>query len=154
MSPISLQRQYGRILFIFFIFSFLFVDNVVARDKKVVFFRENGETLCAFTVELAVTEYEQAKGLMFRKSMPKKQGMLFIYQDEDIRCYWMKNTYIPLDIIFIDSGLTVVDIYRNAKPLDETTIVSRGKAKYVLEINSGEADRCRIKKGTKLSIKE
>ena len=84
--------------------------------------------------------------------MDKNRGMLFIHKDNDIRHYWMKNTYIPLDMIFIDSNYTVVDIYKDARPLDETTISSKIKARYVLEINSGEADNCGIKRGTKVRI--
>ncbi len=153
MISFSLQRQYGRLLFICLLFLFLFLENALAKDRRVVFYNDSGKALCSFIVELAITEYEQTKGLMFRKSMPKNHGMLFIHQDEDIRCYWMKNTYIPLDMIFIDSNLTVVDIFKNAKPLDETTIVSKEKAKYVLEVNSGETERCKIKKGIKMGIK-
>jgi len=123
-----------------------------AKKGSVVFYEGQGRVLCSFSVEFAITEAEQTMGLMFRRFMDKRHGMLFIHKDDEIRHYWMKNTYISLDMIFIDSNLTVVDIYKNAIPLDETTITSKDKARYVLEINGGEADRCRIKKGTKVKI--
>ncbi|MCX7966226.1 MAG: DUF192 domain-containing protein [Syntrophorhabdaceae bacterium] len=129
-----------------------FFHEAAAREGSVVFYEGKDKILCAFTVELAITEFEQTRGLMFRRSLKKGHGMLFIHSDDEIRHYWMKNTYIPLDLIFIDSGMTVVDIYRDAKPLDETTISSKARARYVLEIASGEADACRIKKGTKVRI--
>lgn len=140
------------IFLLFYAFFMVFMGNLKANDDKIIFYGKNNKELCSFTVEMAVTEFEQAKGLMFRKSLPKGHGMLFIHKDEDIRHYWMKNTYIPLDMIFIDSTFTVVDIFKNAIPLDETTISSKAKARYVLEVTSGEADHCKIKIGTKVKI--
>lgn len=148
------MRILHRMLFSLLFINLFFSYKVHAKEGSVIFYNEKNRVLCAFTVELAVTEFEQAKGLMFRRSLKKGHGMLFIHKDEDIRHYWMKNTYIPLDMIFIDSHSTVVDIYKNAKPLDETTISSKVKARYVLEINSGEADACGIKKGTTVKIIE
>ncbi|HOP86612.1 MAG TPA: DUF192 domain-containing protein [Syntrophorhabdaceae bacterium] len=123
-----------------------------AKSGSVIFYEGKNKILCSFKVEFAITEFEQTMGLMFRKSMDKHKGMLFVHKDDEIRHYWMKNTYIPLDMIFIDSNKTVVDIYKDARPLDETTISSKAKARYVLEINSGEADNCGIKRGTKVKI--
>ncbi len=122
------------------------------RQDSIVFYNNNNGPTCTFFIELAVTEYEQMIGLMFRKTLPRRNGMLFIYNDEDFRYFWMKNTYIPLDMVFIDSNLRVVDIFKNARPLDETTIASKAKAQYVLEINGGQADACKIKKGTRVKI--
>ncbi len=89
---------------------------------------------------------------MFRKSLGKNAGMLFIYNGNEIRFFWMKNTFIPLDIVFIDSKFIVADIYRSAKPHDETTIASKAQARYVLEINEGTADRCNLKAGIKVAF--
>ncbi|MCX8111393.1 MAG: DUF192 domain-containing protein [Syntrophorhabdaceae bacterium] len=122
------------------------------RENSIIFYNNRNEPSCTFKIELAITEYEQMKGLMFRKTLPKRNGMLFIHKDEDFRYYWMKNTYIPLDLVFIDSNLMVVDVFKNARPLDETTIASKAKALYVLEINAGESDICNIKKGTRAKL--
>jgi uncharacterized protein len=78
--------------------------------------------------------------------------MLFIFEADNIRSFWMKNTFIPLDMIFIDSELRVVDFYESAKPLNETPIVSRAPARYVLEINAGKAVACAVKRGEKVTF--
>ncbi|MDI9561670.1 MAG: DUF192 domain-containing protein, partial [Pseudomonadota bacterium] len=114
---------------------------------------DDNKRLCDFRIEIAATPMEQEKGLMFRKSLKKNAGMLFIYDGDEIRFFWMKNTFIPLDIVFIDSKLKVTDIYRSAKPNDETTIPSRAPARFALEINAGMVDRCRISIGNKIGFK-
>jgi len=147
------KNQLFTFCFLVFIFCLFFINPSFSDEKgTIIFYEGKNKMLCSFKVEFAITEYEQTMGLMFRKFMDKNRGMLFIHKDNDIRHYWMKNTYIPLDMIFIDSNYTVVDIYKDARPLDETTISSKIKARYVLEINSGEADNCGIKRGTKVRI--
>lgn len=89
---------------------------------------------------------------MFRKSLDDKAGMFFIFQREELRHFWMKNTLIPLDLVFIDNNFLVVDIHKNAKPLDESIISSRKPARYVLEIKAGKADKCRMRNGTKTKL--
>jgi len=89
-------------------------------------------------LELAITPYEQEQGLMFRKELKKDSGMLFVFNDESIKTFWMKNTLIPLDIIFIDSNNRIINI-ENAIPCnaDPCKIYkSKSPVKYVLEINS------------------
>lgn len=152
MKARSTYRMIFLIFFTFFVCLPLVKGNGRENKNSIAFYNNEIEPSCTFEIELATTEYEQTIGLMFRKTLPKKNGMLFIYKDEDYRYYWMKNTYIPLDLIFIDGNLMVVDIFKNAKPLDETTITSKGKARYVLEINAGQAERCKIKKGTKVKL--
>jgi len=120
-----------------------------ANDKVVNFYGHDGKTLCSFTVELALTPLEQEQGLMFRKSLARNAGMLFVFAGDEIRFFWMKNTFIPLDMVFMDSQFKIADICRSAKPHDETGVVSRAPARYVLEINAGMADRCNLKIGTK-----
>tara|TARA_B100001179_G_scaffold224808_1_gene203955 strand:- start:398 stop:868 length:471 start_codon:yes stop_codon:yes gene_type:complete len=94
-----------------------------------------------FTVEIADTEIEREKGLMHRKEMGVENGMLFIFPDEYVeRNFWMKNTYIPLDMIFLNDRGVITHIHRNALPLDETVISSNGPAAGVLEVNAGQSD--------------
>lgn len=94
-----------------------------------------------FTIELALTPAEQQKGLMFREDMPEMHGMLFVFGSEDVRSFWMKNTLIPLDILFIEKTGRIQHIHPMAKPLDESMVTS-GKPSYaVLEINGGMADK-------------
>jgi uncharacterized protein len=117
-----------------------------------VSFYDGGKATCTFRVELAVTPEEQAKGLMFREQLGEDAGMLFIFEKEEVRSFWMRNTLIPLDMIFVDSGLKVVSVHDFAKPKDDTGISSRLPAKYVIEVNGGKAAACRIKAGTKVKF--
>lgn len=97
-----------------------------------------------FTVELAQTPTQWSTGLMHRDSLCENCGMLFIYPDENYRQFWMKNTLIPLDIIFIDTNFTIINIH-HATPCKENTpcekYLSEKPAKYVLEVNGKTFDR-------------
>lgn len=92
-----------------------------------------------FNVELADTPAERQRGLMFRKSMPTESGMLFIFDGEHPREFWMRNTWIPLDILYFSAKGRLVSIQAQAQPYDETPLPSRAPARYVLEINGGLA---------------
>ncbi|MDO5104728.1 DUF192 domain-containing protein [Capnocytophaga sp.] len=105
-------------------------------------------------VEFADTPEETALGLMYRKSMQENQGMLFIFSDEEMRSFYMKNTEIPLDIIYLDKDKKVVSIAKNAKPFDETSLPSEAPAMYVLEINGGLSDKWGIEKGDFIEVKK
>jgi uncharacterized membrane protein (UPF0127 family) len=131
--------------------SFFYFSGITYGETLIVY-SDKGFEACRFDVELAVTREEQARGLMFRKTMDDRAGMFFIFKEEELRHFWMRNTLISLDIIFIDSNFLVVDIHKGAKPLDERAISSRRPARYVLEINAGKADKCRIKNGTKTRL--
>jgi uncharacterized membrane protein (UPF0127 family) len=106
-----------------------------------------------FRVALAKTELEQARGLMNKSKMDKSHGMLFIYEDEAQRTFWMKDTFIPLDIIFIDKDKKVVSISANTKPNQtEELYYSNGKSMYVLELNAGRAEELGIKPGNRITF--
>ncbi|MEM7488147.1 MAG: DUF192 domain-containing protein [Pseudomonadota bacterium] len=92
-----------------------------------------------FDTELALTPQEQARGLMFREEMARLSSMLFVFPAARERGFWMRNTLLPLDIIFLDDAGTITRIHENAVPLDETVIRSEGPARAVLEINGGLA---------------
>lgn len=110
-----------------------------------LFFIKNTDTLKQIDIELAESDYEQQTGLMHRDNMKMNQGMLFIYEDERPRPnFYMKNTKIPLDLIYINSNYNVVEINRNAKPLDESPIRAQKPAKYVLEVKAGFAEMFNI----------
>ncbi len=112
----------------------------------------SGKRSCAFTVELARTPDQHERGLMFRKTLARDRGMLFLFPEEASRYFWMKNTLIPLDIIFVDSRRTVVDVHHGARPLDETIIASRKPARYVLEVAAGMAGACSVAPGSRLTF--
>lgn len=106
-----------------------------------------------FTVELAVSAAEQSRGLMYRDRMAADAGMLFPYDAPLIASFWMKNTLIPLDLIFIEKDGTIANIHANAKPGDLTPIRSVRPVTGVLEINGGLASRLGIQPGDRVLYK-
>ncbi len=109
-----------------------------------------------FDVELAKTSAEISRGLMFRKSLDQNQGMLFIFEKEGEYPFWMKNTLIPLDIIWINENKEAVFVSENAQScLEESPCLSINpdkNAKYVLEINGGFAEKIGLKMGNKMTF--
>ncbi|MCV2868593.1 DUF192 domain-containing protein [Defluviimonas sp. WL0002] len=103
-----------------------------------------------FRVELAKTPEERSKGLMHRESMSSGAGMLFIFDGPRGVSFWMKNTLIPLDMIFIEPDGRVAKVHEGAVPLDETLIPGGDNIEYVLEINGGLARRLGIAEGAEL----
>jgi len=101
-------------------------------------------------VQLAITDAEQETGMMWRTSVGAEEGMLFVSPDVAPRTFWMKNTLIPLDLIFIGEGGGIVSISRNAIPKDLTPIPSVMPAKAVLEVAGGSAERWGLKVGDKV----
>lgn len=99
----------------------------------------NLEAVAFFITEFATSYEETTQGMMFRKSLPENYGMLFIFQREEPRQFWMQNTSIPLDIIFIGKDMRIKHIHHDAKPYDMALINSVYPAQYVLEVNAGEA---------------
>jgi uncharacterized protein len=104
----------------------------------------------AFQVEIADDPRERALGLMFRRSMPANQGMLFDFGSEQPASFWMRNTYIPLDMVFINADGTVDSIAKRTTPLSEKSVPSKGAVRYVLEINGGLSDKLGIVSGDRV----
>lgn len=107
------------------------------------------------SVEIADEPQEHTIGLMHRASLDKDAGMLFIFDDEQVRTFWMKNTKIPLDMIFISEDKKIIDI-QEAEPCTEdpcTFYTSKEKAQYVLEVNRGYTKTKNIKRGDAIVIK-
>ncbi len=100
-----------------------------------------------FSVEVADEPDERAQGLMFRKTMPSSTGMLFVYTAPQRSMFWMRNTLIPLDMVFMDAAGRVTRVHSDAVPLDETPIDGGTGVRYVLEINGGLAKRLGIAPG-------
>ncbi|QQG37421.1 MAG: DUF192 domain-containing protein [Micavibrio aeruginosavorus] len=106
-----------------------------------------------FNVEIARTPPQQAYGLMNRKSMSRDHGMLFTFQTEAGRSFWMKNTLIPLDMVFIKADGTIHHIHENAVPHDLTPVLSNGPVRAVLEVNGGRMSALGIRPGDKVRHK-
>ncbi len=107
-------------------------------------------TNLVFRVELARTENEKQMGLMYRSALQPGTGMLFLFDDVAERAFWMKNTWIPLDIIFIREDGVIHSIHHEAKPHSLERISSDGEIKHVLEIAGGEAERQGISPGDRI----
>ena len=99
------------------------------------------------TVEVARTEQERATGLMFRRSLPEDQGMIFLYPQDGPVSMWMRNTYISLDMFFVRADGAIHRIEKHTEPFSERTISSEGPVRAVVEMIAGSADRLGVKPG-------
>ena len=122
------------------------------KEGEATLLKPNGDTIQQIDIEIADNSYERQTGLMYRESMEDDQGMLFIYDNEAPRAFYMKNTYIPLDIIYFASDSTAVSFQKNAQPQDETSLPSGEPAQFVLELNAGLADDWNIEVGDKIDF--
>ena len=128
-------------------------------EQKVLFQKEatldllqsNGDLISTLNIEIANSPYERETGLMYRTSMEKNQGMLFIFDEESILTFYMKNTYMSLDLIFISEKKEIISIYKNAKPNDLSSISSKLPSKYVLEVIQGVSDNLNLKIGDRIN---
>ena len=138
--------------FIFLIFNFFLVSFYIFSNEKidVSIYNKN----ITFNVEVAKTIEERRSGLMYRKKLLNNEGMLFIFPQEKIIKLWMKNTYIPLDVIFISKNKVIVDMKKSMEKLSETIIESKVKSKYALEFNAGLINKLNIKIGDKILFNE
>ena len=127
-------------------------DIDFTRDGELSIFK-NDSIIQTIEVEFAKNDEERALGLMYRSSMDEHQGMWFIFPEEAPRSFYMRNTEIPLDIIYLDKDKKVVSIAKNARPYDETSLPSEKPAMYVLEINGGLSDKWGIEKGDRMEVK-
>ena len=109
--------------------------------------QETDSVLVKLDIEFAESDYETQTGLMYRKSMLDNRGMLFIFEREEPKYFYMKNTEFSLDIIYLNSKKEVVSIAKNAKPFNTSSLPSEGPAQYVLEVNAGLSDQWGLKAG-------
>ena len=117
-------------------------------DGDLAILREGqDEPLAEIDIEFAASSDEIRQGLMWRREMQADQGMLFLMRTEEPRSFWMKNTYIPLDIIFANADKEIVKIRPNTQPLSEDQVTSEVPATYVLEVNAGFAERHGLREG-------
>lgn len=103
-----------------------------------------------FDIYLAVSPPQQRRGLMFVRDLPAHTGMLFVYGDENYRSMWMRNTYIPLDMVFARRDGSITNIARDTVPLSEQSVVSSEPATFVLELNAGTTVRLSIDEDSRL----
>ena len=136
--------------FLFFIICLLFIYLLLENNEQIEYFKNKSHT---FNIILVDDDLSRKKGLMFRKKkLGGNNGMLFHFnkKPKSIKSVWMKNTFIPLDILFLDSNMVVVDLYKNMIPLSEKSIYSKVKCNHFLEIDSGEVGRLKVEVGDKI----
>ncbi|MBP7371022.1 MAG: DUF192 domain-containing protein [Arenimonas sp.] len=133
----------------------LFITSGCAKLSNAKWAEINGNR---FNIEVADTNELRQRGLMFRRDMASDTGMLFIHDNLSPVAYWMKNTYIPLDILYFDEQLKLVSAQLNVPPCGEHTqcpnYPSNGPVKYVLEVNAGIAEKIQLKKNDQLILSE
>ena len=117
-----------------------------------VAFLKKGETYRKIDVEIAENEAERNKGLMFRPFLPDSVGMLFIFQQPGVHAFWMKNTSISLDIIYVGPDKKIISIAENTKPYSEESIPPYGTVQYVVEVNAGFTKSNNIQSGDVISF--
>ena len=111
----------------------------------------SGGRVHSFAVELAQTDEQRSQGLMYRRSLPAGRGMLFDFKQEQPVAFWMKNTYVSLDMIFIRGDGTIANIAENTEPLSEKMVPAAGAVRGVLEVVAGTSRKLGIKPGDKVA---
>ena len=119
-------------------------------DKYIIKINNSEDKIHKLTVYIADSNYKRKKGLMYIENLPINHGMLFKFDSPRIASIWMKNTYISLDILFIDENQIIIKIHNEAKPLNLKSITSKVKVKWILEVNGGLAKTLNIKTGDRI----
>ena len=128
------------------------LDRAFGRDSIVI--ETSGSACYEFDVYLALTPEQQRRGLMHVRRLPQFTGMLFVYGGDDVRAMWMKNTYIPLDILFIRSDGSVESVAQMTEPLSLRSIASAQAVRYVLELNGGITEKLGIDSSSTVYLPE
>ena len=138
------------ILFSGISFGSLACENIKFFKNNIFLKSESNNKIFTFNVKIADTKAKRETGLKCKKHLDENEGMLFVWKLEDKRYFWMKDTNLFLDIIFINSNLEIVDIFFNAKPNNIMTITSNKKVKFVLELRAGVFKKNNLDIGDKL----
>ncbi|HEV8718674.1 MAG TPA: DUF192 domain-containing protein [Candidatus Binatia bacterium] len=129
----------------------LFSACASAATPQVVIHPQKGEII-RVSVEIADTPQKRSFGLMYRRDLPESHGMLFLFPREELLSFWMKNTPLPLDIIFINVDHTIVSIAQDTTPFSEKPLPSGSPAKFVLEVNGGFCRRHGVTVGDRVEF--
>jgi uncharacterized protein len=129
-------------------------EYMFKKDGELTFTDSLNNSKTKIDIQIANNDFDRELGLMFRKQMDENRGMLFIFPVEDRQSFWMHNTLIPLDMIFVNAAEKIVTIHRNTKTLSDQSYPSTAPAKYVIEVNSGYCLRHNINEGDKINFIE
>ncbi len=142
---------------VFFIVNNFIINNepevkyyTFKKEGELTFTDSLGNAKIKIDLEIADNEYERQLGLMNRKSMGETQGMLFIFQYERMQSFWMRNTLIPLDMMFVNKDNKIITIHKNTKTLSAQSYPSTAPAIYVVEVIGGFTDKYKIVVGDKI----
>ena len=125
------------IFYLLFIYCFL-IGNAQSSETLTVVIENKNSSNISIIAEVMTTETQQARGMMYRKSLDREKGMLFLFKEPKKAVFWMKNTYVSLDLIFIREGGLIDSIHENLEPLSTKKIKSKEEVIAVLEILGGE----------------
>ncbi len=130
-------------------------ENNIARygftkEGVITLFKTSGEKIFTLDGEFATNDYERMRGLMFRTEMKENQAMLFLFPAEEMQSFWMRNTFISLDIIFINEKKEIVTIHKNTTPQSDQGLPSSAPSRYVLETVAGFSERHNLQIGDKI----
>ena len=157
------SKAFGALFGILFLFSACKSEPKSALKTEAITFTKEGELQVfampgdslrtTFAIDIAESVYETLTGVMYRESMRNEEAMLFIFPDVAVHSFYMKNTQFPLDILFIDEGMTIVSMQENTEPYNEAGLSSVEPIKYVLEINGGLSAQLGLAIGDRVSFK-
>lgn len=125
-------------------------DTSFQKEGRLAFLQPNGDTLRAIDIEIADTDEERQRGLMHRRSLGYNRGMLFIFDEVDDGGMWMRNTPLPLDIVFAAPDSQVINIARRTTPFSDETIEPAAPRKFVVEVRAGFANRFGLSDSTRI----
>lgn len=128
------------------------IEEPQFRNDGELSFLSGKKVIKTITMEIAKTEAARTQGLMWRKFMPDSCGMLFVFEQMQPLSFWMKNTHIPLDILYVDDHFKIVSIAKNTVPFSEASIPSASDGMYVVEVNAGFTDKYRITEGMTITF--
>jgi uncharacterized membrane protein (UPF0127 family) len=129
-------------------------EYMFKKDGELTFTDSLNNTKTKIDIQIANSDFDRELGLMFRKQMEENKGMLFIFPEEARQSFWMRNTLISLDMIFVNALNKIVTIHRNTQTLSDQSYPSTAPAKYVIEVNGGYCLKHNIKEGDKINFIE
>jgi len=154
LCSLQLHFSVSSMVFIFIIICFNLVScssqKLAVQEIKI---ERDGQVIAVVKAEIARTEEERQQGLMYRKKLPDGEGMLFIFERDQILSFWMKNTYIPLSIAYIAYNGRIIDI-KDMYPHNETPVISSRSARYALEVPQGWFSRVGVMEGDVVVIND
>ena len=131
------------------------IEIAFKKEGELTLYKSTTDTIISILdIEIADTDYDVQTGLMYRNAMQENQGMLFVFPTMIKRYFYMKNTRIPLDLIYLDNDKLIVSFQENASPLDESSLPSEVPAQYVLEVNAGLAEKWLLEIGDRMEYSD